>query len=226
MKKTVFLSTTIVFLLGIMIQIASAQKTVTFTATINPGALLTDVRNEFGQSVVNPNLDLGRVINSMKCRHGNSAISGVFGDNAERIYVDNPKAAFDGWTLTIAPKYGDATRWSSENDEYFDFNDAGFSGNGCTDGDNDGYGGLLSIDPSDARLASDCLNCSTKDIILGSNSSKSFAEADNITLLRANDQSDTVGSWYLTGIKINQTIPSAQDGGSYSLEMILTATAS
>jgi len=209
-----------------MLQIASAQKTVRFTAVINPGALLADIRNEYGQTIANPTLDLGRIVNSMKCRYSSTAITGTFGDNSKRIYVDNPKAAFDGWTLTIASEAGSTARWSSGDNYHFDYNDIGYDGNGCTDSDSDGYGGLLSIDPGNAKLDSDCRDCSTQNILLGSKTPKSFAESSNITLLRANDQSDVAGSWYLTGVQVEQTIPAAQDGGSYSIDLVLTATAS
>jgi len=202
---------------------AEAAKTVTLKAVINPGTLLTDIRDHLGRSIPRPALNLGKVVNSIDCRTEQQGLNGTLGSSMQRIYVDNPKAAFDGWTLTMAAENGVSANWTGTDQARFDYNDHG--GQGCTDADNDGAAGLLKIDPSNARLRSDCLECTTDHVHIEKNGPQSFADSPSVTLLRANSDSDDIGSWYITDIEVNQTIPPAQDGDSYELDMILTATA-
>jgi hypothetical protein len=197
-----------------------AQPVVTFTATINPGTLLTDVRNALGEQIPNPRVPLGKVVNAIDCR--SSGLTGTLGNDSQRLYVYNPKAAFDGWTLTIAPAAGPDAQWEGE-ESAFDFNDPGLDG--CIDTDNDGVAGLLSIDPSTTTIAADCLACTTENLSLGHTQALSFAERDSITLLKANSLADELGRWYITGIDVTQSIPPAQDGDTYEIDMVLTATA-
>lgn len=113
MKKALALFV-VSFSLGILLTRphAEAAKTVTFQAVINQGVLLADIRDQQGQTIPNPALDLGRVVNSFECRTTEHALSGALGSQTQRIYVDNPRAAFDGWTLTIATEAGTEATWS------------------------------------------------------------------------------------------------------------------
>lgn len=220
MKKLLTLATAFLFA-SISIQYAYSQKTVTFVATINPGVLLTDVRDANGKSISKPIVDLGKVINTLSCRN-NDALTGTLGNNNQRIYVYNPKAAFDGWTLSIAPSDGVSAKWQGKHDN-FDFNDAG--GSGCSDSDNDGRGGLMSIDPSNAQIQTDCLTCSSSFVSITHLSNQYFSDSNSITLMSATGDADELGRWYVTGVGVEQTIPSGQDGDTYSIDMVLTATA-
>lgn len=205
--------------------VAASSKTLRLKTVITPGVLIADVRDANGNSIPEPTLDLGKVVNSINCRTEEVGLKGTLGDQQGRIYVDNPKATFDGWTLTIAAADGSSSFWQGERPNHkFDYNDAG--GNGCVDSDGDGLGGLLTIDPTGATLRSDCQNCSTDYIAIDKTDVQTFAETPSITLLNASDLSDVIGSWYLTGIKLLQTVPSAQDGDNYYLDLVLTATAS
>lgn len=198
-----------------------AQTTVLFTATITPGTLLTDIRDANGQTVLNPTVDFGEVINSVDCRNG-EGLSATLGLEEQRIYVDNARAAFDGWTLTISPKDGVAARWQANNGTAFDINDTGQGG--CSDSDGDQLGGLMSFDTTQAQVSADCLECVSDEIFIDSQHSN-LAESPSITLLRANQDSDELGSWYLKDVLVEQTIPEGQEGQTYFVEMVLTATA-
>jgi len=202
---------------------ANAAKTVTLTSVITQGVLLTDIRDQLGRTIINPILDFGRVINSFDCRYTDDALNASLGSDNERIYVDNPKAAYDGWTLTIAAAEGKTATWYGNDGATFDFNDSG--GYGCFDEDSDGVAGLLEIDPSKAKLVSDCLECTTDHLFLGANGPRNFSDTDSITLLRATSDSDFLGSWFMTNVGVTQTIPPEQDGDTYELDMVLTATA-
>lgn len=200
-----------------------AQKTVTFTAAINPGLLLTDIRDQLGRSILDPVVNLGRLSHSTDCRANSESLFGELGEDSQRVYVDNPGAAYGGWTLTLSPIESDDAVWRGQDGSQFDYNDAGQGG--CIDTDDDGVAGLLSIDPSGAVINTDCLYCSTTDILRGTANESSFGEDQSITLLRANDNSDELGRWYMTGIKLRQTVPAGQEGDNYELDLVLTATA-
>lgn len=202
---------------------AQTMRTIEFRATINPGALLTDIRDENGRSILQPVLDLGGVINSVQCRANENSLKGTLGSDSQRIYVDNPKAAFDGWTLSISPASGKEAKWEGREGYYFDYNDSGMDG--CIDDDNDGHAGLLRVNPSQAEVKSDCLECSNNEISVGSLNEQSFGESDSITLLKASKSSDELGSWYLTGVEVNQSVPAGQEGDQYKLDLVLTAAA-
>ena len=225
MKKLVFVLVLILAVAGFSQLKAEAQtqRVVRFKSSINPGALLTDVRDQFGKSILEPILGFGVINNSVKCQNNSNSMSQVLGSDSQRIYVDNPKAAYDGWTLTIAPEDGLNAKWQSQDSSEFDYND-GAEG-GCIDSDNDGSAGLMAIDPSNAKINSDCLECSKNHITVGSVEKQSFSEHQSVTLLKANGQADELGSWYMTGIDVEQTIPPGQEGGNYIIDMVLTATA-
>ena len=99
---------------------------------------------------------------SFSCLSGGSASTGTFGAAEQLIYVKNPDAADNGWTVSLA---GSATTavWDSSGTDY-DFNDAG--GSGCTDGaDADSVGGQMTVDPSVGTLAAGaCSSCVTTNI--------------------------------------------------------------
>ncbi len=204
------------------VAVAQTQRTVQFTATINPGALLTDVRDNQGRSILEPTVSMGKVSNSVQCRSQDKVLRATLGHDDQRIYVDNPKAAYDGWTLSIAPASGRNATWQSENHS-FDFNDGGEGG--CIDSDDDGVGGLMSVDPSRAKINADCLECSTEHISVGSAAKQRFSEQDALTLLKASESSDELGSWFMTDVQVEQTIPAGQEGDTYTIDMVLTATA-
>lgn len=224
-KRLLVLAILLSLLIGGGSAYAQTQRTVRFSATINPGALLADVRDNFGRSILDPVIRLGDSVNanSVQCRSSETPLSATLGSDRQRIYVDNPKAAFDGWSLTLAPVDGSAAKWRGENGYVFDHNDS--QNQGCSDGDNDGVAGLMLVDPSNARIRSDCLECSTDYLSVGSDSAQSFADNRAVTLVQASENSSNVGSWYLTDVDVRQTIPAGQEGDAYVIEMVLTATA-
>jgi len=224
MKKSLFAFTLLIAIsLGSLYPKVEAAKTVTFKTVINPGTLLTDIRDQFGQTIANPTLFMGKVTNSYDCRTEQNGLNASLGNQFQRIYVDNPMAAFDGWSLTIAAEDGPEALWAGSDSASFDYNDNG--GEGCFDSDADGEAGELSIDPSHSSIRSDCQVCSTSHIFVGSSGPRSFSNYQAITLLRATGDSDDLGSWYMTDVDVYQSIPPEQVGDSYELEMVLTATA-
>lgn len=206
--------------------ITSAASSSQFNQTINAGSLATDIKDASRVSVANPSVTMGAVTFSFNCLTGGSAPTGTFGTNTERIYVENPGAANNGWTLTLAATGGVTTLWQNAGTtQNYDFNDP--TGSGCTDGgDADSKGGQLTVDPSVSTLTADCTSCATTNITKGSSTGYNQGTTDSVTLLNAAAASDDFGRWYLTGVNMSQTIPAEQPADSYNINLTLTVTAS
>ena len=211
------------FSVGMAVQAAS---TPTFNQTINPGTLLTDIMDNTRAPVGSPSVAFGAKTFSFDCQNGGSSSAGTLGTNSQRVYVVNPNAANNGFTLTIAATSGATARWANGGStSYIDFNDP--SGSGCTDGagDADSTAGQLSMDPSVSTLTTDCSSCTASNVTKGSSGAFNQGTTDSITLLNAAAASDDIWRGYLTGITMAQTIPAEQPADSYSLNMTLTVTA-
>lgn len=193
----------------------------TFSQTINAGTLATDIKDASQVTVASPAVTMSAATFSFNCLSGGSASTGTFGTNTERIYVTNPDAADNGWTLTLAATSGATSNWSS----VIDFNDGG--GSGCTDGaDADSLGGQLTVDANAGTLTADCTSCVTTNITKGSSTAYVQGTTDSVTLLTAAAGSDDIGRWYLTDVGLSQTIPAETAAGTYTINMTLTVTAS
>ena len=200
--------------------LAYAAGTSTFTQTINPGTLAVDIVDGSYNSVANPSMAMTAVTFSFSCQ----TASGTFGTASEQIYVKNPDAADNGWTVSLAASSTTAF-WDGSTAD-FDFNDPG--GTGCTDGtDADTLAGQMTVDASGATLAAgQCASCTTSNITKGSAASFSEGTTDSITILSGAAASDDIGDWTLRGVSISQKIPAEQPALSdYSIDMTLTVAA-
>lgn len=206
--------------------IVYAANTTDLDQTINAGTLVTDIRDASRVPVGSPAVAFSATTFSFDCLSGGSRPTGTFGTGTERIYVDNPGAANNGWDLTLAATGGATDSWDNVGvTQQYDFNDPGGAPAGCGDGgDTDSFIGQLSVDPSVGSLTADCGSCNTSNISLGSPSAYDEGTTDSITLLNAAAASDDIGRWYLTGVGMAQTIPAEQPNDSYSINMTLTVT--
>lgn len=197
-----------------------------FTQTINAGTLATDIRDSSRNPVASPSVAMSAKTFSFNCLSGGSASTGTFGTNNERVYVDNPDAADNGWTLTIAATDGATASWDNTGDTiHFDFNDP--TSSGCTDGaDADSYGGQLTVDPSTATTTTDYSGSSTTGISVGSSAAFNEGTLDSVTLVTAASGSADIWRGYFNGTGLSQTIPAEQPATSYNINLTLTVTAS
>ena len=201
-----------------------ASGTSEFQQTINAGTLSTDIVDGSYASVASPAVAMDAVTFNFSCQ----TATGSFGTTTEQIYVQNPDAADNGWTLTLAPA-NTTDFWDSAGTD-FDFNDPGSSG--CVDDgattDADNLGGQMTVDPSGATLAvGQCSSCTTTSITKGSATAYVEGTTDSATLLAAATASDDIGDWTLQGVSVSQTIPAEQPAASdYTISMVLTVTAS
>lgn len=199
-----------------------------FSQVINAGILATDILDTGRNAVTSPSVSMSAKNFSFDCQAGGSASSGSFGSNTERIYVNNPNAANNGWTLTVAATSGTTARWANGGSTSFiDFNDPTGTTAGCNDGaDTDSSAGQMTVDPSVGTLTADCATCTTANISKGSSASFSQGVLDSITILNAASSSDDIWRGYLTGATVNQTIPAETPADTFNINLTLTATAS
>ena len=139
-----------------------------FAQTINAGTISVDIVDAGYATVGSPSVTMPAKTFSFSC----STSTGTFGTVSQVIYIKNPDAADNGWTVSLA---GSATTavWDSAGTDY-DFNDAG--GSGCTDGaDADSLGGQMTVDPSGGVLSTGaCATCAATNVSKGT--SASFVE--------------------------------------------------
>lgn len=224
-QRYVLLWAIILLVFGAATSLYAANNT-DLDQTINAGTLVTDIRDASRVTVANPAVAFSAATFSFDCLSGGSRPSGTFGVNAERIYVDNPDAADNGWNLTFAATGGATDDWDDGGGNNYDFNDPGGAPAGCGDGgDADSEIGQLSVNPSVGTTTTDCLSCNTTGITLGSSSAFNQGTTDSITLVSAAAGSNDIGRWYFTNFDLDQTIPAEQPATNYSINMTLTVTA-
>jgi len=195
-----------------------AADTSNFNQTINPGVLSVDIVNGSYVTVASPSVAFPAVTFSFTCQTN----TGTFGTATEQIYVKNPDAADNGWTVSLAGSAATAI-WDGALADY-DFNDP--TGSGCTDGADAGdtVGGQMTVDASAATLATGaCLSCATTSITKGSSNAFSQAVTDSITILSGAAGSNDIGDWTLQGVSISQKIPGEQPAAAdYDINMVLS----
>ncbi|MEI7498352.1 MAG: hypothetical protein WCK11_03660 [Candidatus Falkowbacteria bacterium] len=199
---------------------AQAAATPQFQQIITAGTLLTDIRDNSRVTVASPTVAMSAINASFGC----ASTTGTFGSSTQRIYVDNPSAANNGWTLSLAATGGATSYWTSASST-FDFNDPTTAG--CTDGaDADTLSGQMSINPSGSTITAEYTSGSSiLGISKGSNSAFNQGTTDSITIMSAANTASSTWRGYQTGIGVVQTIPAEQPAQSYTLGMTLTVTA-
>lgn len=202
---------------------ALAASNPTLTQTITAGVLSTDILDASRNPVASPSVAMSAKAFGFDCQTGVDSSSGTLGTNTQRLYVNNPSGANNGWTLTMAATSGPTSTWSNGGaTNKFDFNDP----SACTDGaDADTQSGQLSLDPSVGTLTTDCSSCTTTGVTKGSSSAFSQGVTDSLTVLSAAAGSDDVWRGYLTDGSIKQVIPGETPADSYTINLTLTATA-
>jgi len=201
-----------------------ASSTSNFTQTINAGTLAVDIVDGSYVTVGSPTMAMSAATFSFACQ----TKTGTFGTASEVIYVSNPDAADNGWTVSLAAA-ATTDVWDSAGTD-FDFNEAGSSG--CVDDgattDADSFGGQMTVDASGATLAvGQCASCVTTNVTKGSSASFVEGTTNTITILTGATASDDIGDWKLTGVSISQKIPAEQPAASdYNINMVLSIAAS
>lgn len=202
--------------------LAATTDTTDFEVTVDPGSLSVEIVDGTHATVVSPKVIFSSTATDFSCQ----TTTGTFGTSGERLYVANPDAADNGWTLTMAATLGAATTWTDGGVNSFDFNDP--TASGCTDGgDADGVGGELTVDPSVSTVANGlCAGCTTTGVSKGAAASFEEGVTDSITLITAAAGADDVADYDITNIDVSQTIPASQTSATYNIDFTITVTAS
>lgn len=210
-------------ILIIIFQVVSTAFTASrFLQSINPGNLRVNIVDENFNIVSNPSIFFPPVTFSFSCQTNTATL----GTASQGIYVKNPQASNDGWTVSISAS-GKRELWRSSEASY-DFNDVREFG--CRDGpDADTVAGMMTIGPdiTSKLTTGTCINCSTNGITLGSTFSFQEGVVDSITLMTGSALADYSGDWLLTSIKVFQTIPAEQTPArDYGFNLVLSVVAS
>lgn len=197
---------------------ALASGTSNFTQTINSGSLAVDIVNASYETVTSPTMAMTSATFSFACQ----TKTGSFGTASEQIYVSNPDAADNGWTVSLAAAATTAV-WDSAGTD-FDFNDPGSSG--CVDDgattDTDSLGGQMTVNASGASIAQGPSSHGTTGISVGSSGSFVEGTTDSITIMSSDGTTD-VGDWTLQGVSVSQKIPAEQPAASdYDINLVLS----
>lgn len=175
----------------------------TLSQSIGSGTLSTSIRDGSGVVVASPSFSLASTTVSTSTQ----TATGTWGSSTQRITVDNPGGANNGWTLSLAATGGASATWVSGGNTYT------FNGSAAT--------GQLTIDPSVATLT--VATGTTTGVTKGT--SAAFSGATPITLLTAAGSSDDIWNGYITGVGVSQTIPASQPAGTYTISLTQTVTA-
>lgn len=132
--------------------------------------------------------------------------TGTLGTNDQRLTVDNPGAANNGWTLALAGASGAA--WTSGANTY-PFNAATSAQ------------GQLSI--TSAGTVTPVIGGATG--VSGASTSTFSNSTSSITIMDATSSAANVWNGYITGIGLSQTVPVGTPAGSYTLNLVQTLTA-
>ncbi len=173
------------------------------TQTVNPGALSTSILDSGGSPVVSPSFGMSATTASTTTQTS----TGIFGDNAQRITVENPGASNTGWTLALSA----TGSWSDGGTNSYPYDGASAAA------------GQLSVNPSVGTLNSTF--GTSVGISTGSSSTFVSGSVSSIQLLNAGAGSDDAWRGYLTGVGLSQTVPAATPAANYSLTVTQTVTA-
>lgn len=175
------------------------------TQVIGNGTLSTSIRDASGNIVASPSF----AMNDVSASTSMQTATGTFGADGQRITVDNPGGADNGWTLAINATTPGTGTWISGSDTY--------SYNGATAAD-----GQLTLDPSIATLT---VNSPATNTGITKGSQATFSGTTPLTLLTAGSTADHIWNGYITGVGVSQTIPASQPTGTYTLDLTQTVTA-
>lgn len=202
--------------------IVLASPTSNFQQVINAGSVGVDIVDGGYATVGSPAVALGAVTFNFGCQ----TATGTFGTASQQIYVTNPDAADNGWTVSLAASAPTAN-WDSAGTD-FDFNDNGTSG--CVDSvvDTDSLGGQMTVDPSVGTLTvGQCASCTVNNVSKGSSNSFVESSVNSVTVVSGATSSDDIGDWVLTGVSVTQKIPAQQTAAAdYDINMVLSIVAS
>lgn len=183
---------------------AATTATSTLSQTISNGTLSTDVRDGSNAVVGSPSFSM----NSVNVSTSGQTATGTFGTASQRIAVDNPGGANNGFSLTLNATTPGTGVWDDGASHTYAYN-----GNATT--------GVLTVDPSVSTWTA--LVGTTTSITKGS--STPFSGSTAITLATTSNALEDIWNGYVTGVGLSQQIPANTPAGTYTISMTQTVTA-
>lgn len=189
--------------------IASAANTANsrLTQVINPGTLSTSITNASGSPVSNPAFAMSAVSVST----AQQTATGKFGSETQRIVVDNPGGANNGWTLTLNATTPGTGKWTGAGSAGYAYNSPAAAN------------GQLTVNPQVGSV-NPGTGYNNTGITLGTQAT--FSGSTPVTLVTAAAGSQDIWNGYFKDIDLSQTIPANTPAGTYTLQMTQTVTAS
>jgi hypothetical protein len=106
---------------GVVASNVLAAATSNFAQVINPGTLTVDIVDSNYSAVTTPSVVMSAKTFNFACQKDAQASTGIFGTVSQQIYVKNPDAADNGWSVSLAAA-SPTDVWHSSVSDY-DFND-------------------------------------------------------------------------------------------------------
>ena len=206
MRKILAISFTavgVLTLFGTSAAYAALSANSQLSQQITAGTLSTDVRNASNVVVSSPSFAMSSAVASTSVQTS----TGTLGVAAQRLSVDNPGGANNGWTLALNATVPGTGTWTNGSNTY------PYNGNSTT--------GQLSLNLTSAAFTA--VTGGTTGITKGTNAA--FTGSTAITLMTAGSTANQVWNGYITGIGLSQVIPAGAAVGSYSLNLTQTVTA-
>ena len=198
------ISAVAVMALGVPLAYAQTTTNSQITQQINAGVLSTSIRDGAGAVVPSPSFAMSAVSASTL----QQTSTGTFGSAAQRITVDNPGGASNGWTLALNATTPGTGTWTSGGNTY--------AYNGAT-----AAAGQLTVNPAVGTITP--VVGAITGVTKGTQST--FTGTTPITIMQAANTAAPIWNGYLTGVGLSQTIPPAQALGTYTINMTQTVTA-
>lgn len=206
-KKLVVLGVSALAIATLVVPAAAYAATTAnsqLSQAITAGVLSTDIRDASNVVVASPSFTLSSVAASTT----QQTATGTFGTASQRISVDNPGGANNGWTLALNATTPGTGTWTSGGNSY------AYNGTAAA--------GQLTINPAAGTITP--VTGGATGVTKGT--SAAFTGTTPITLVTAANTAATIWNGYITGIGVSQTIPAAQPIGTYTLNLTQTVTAS
>lgn len=184
---------------------AALTATSQLSQTISNGSLSTDVRDGSNAVVGSPSFSMA----SRNVSTSQQSTTGTFGSGTQRIAVDNPGAANNGFSLTLNATTPGTGVWDDGAGHTYAYNGATAAL------------GQLTVDPSVSTWTA--LTGTTTSITKGG--SATFSSTNPITLATTSAGLEDIWNGYVTGIGLSQTIPANTPAGTYTISMTQTVTA-
>lgn len=183
---------------------AATTATLTLSQTISNGTLSTDVRDGSNVVVASPSFSMA----ARNVSTSQQSTTGTFGSGTQRISVDNPGGANNGFSLTLNATTPGTGTWSDGASHTYAYN-----GTAAT--------GQLTVDPSVSTWTA--VTGTIASITKGT--SATFTGTNPITLATTSASLEDIWNGYVTGIGLTQTIPANTPAGTYTISMTQTVTA-